>query len=109
MLRIRLMLPGSIAHENESTFPASDKHPPHAAAFRCASLIATEGEYLEYREQPASRTFESPGIARISRSAPDHLTVEMGLKSEQQAFAARGLDFMTKMYLPARLTEMGVI
>ena len=33
----------------------------------------------------------------------------MGLKSEQQAFAARGLDFVTKKYLPERMSEMGVI
>jgi DNA topoisomerase-6 subunit A len=33
----------------------------------------------------------------------------MGLKSEQQAFAARGLDFVTKKYLPARLSEMGIL
>ena len=38
-----------------------------------------------------------------------NLQIEMGLKSEQQAFAARGLDFVTKTYLPARLSEMGVI
>ena len=38
-----------------------------------------------------------------------HLQLELGLKSEQQAFAARGLDFVTKKYLPARLSEMGVI
>jgi len=38
-----------------------------------------------------------------------NLQIEMGLKSEQQAFAARGLDFVTKKYLPARLAEMGVI
>lgn len=35
--------------------------------------------------------------------------LDLGLKSEQQAFAARGLDFVTKEYLPARLTEMGVL
>ena len=35
--------------------------------------------------------------------------LELGLKSEQQAFAARGLDFVTKEYLPARLSEMGVL
>ncbi|HQJ88202.1 MAG TPA: DNA topoisomerase IV subunit A [Methanoregulaceae archaeon] len=35
--------------------------------------------------------------------------LELGLKSEQQAFAARGLDFVTKEYLPARLAEMGVL
>ena len=38
-----------------------------------------------------------------------NLQIEMGLKSEQQAFAARGQDFVTKTYLPARLTEMGII
>ncbi len=37
------------------------------------------------------------------------LQIEMNLKSEQQAFAARGLDFVTKKYLPARLAEMGII
>jgi len=38
-----------------------------------------------------------------------NLQIEMGLKSEQQAFAARGLDFVTKTYLPARLADMGII
>ena len=38
-----------------------------------------------------------------------NLQIEMGLKSEQQAFAARGLDFVTKKYLPERLGEMGII
>ena len=38
-----------------------------------------------------------------------NLQLEMNLKSEQQAFAARGLDFVTKKYLPSRLTEMGII
>jgi DNA topoisomerase-6 subunit A len=33
----------------------------------------------------------------------------MGMKSEQQAFAARGLDFVTKEYLPKRLSDMGII
>jgi DNA topoisomerase VI subunit A len=33
----------------------------------------------------------------------------MNLKSEQQAFAARGLDFVTKKYLPDRLSDMGII
>jgi DNA topoisomerase-6 subunit A len=37
------------------------------------------------------------------------LQLEMGLKAEQQAFAAQGLDFVTKEYLPARLSEMGVL
>ena len=38
-----------------------------------------------------------------------NLQLEMKLKSEQQAFASRGLDFVTKDYLPSRLSEMGVI
>jgi len=38
-----------------------------------------------------------------------NLQLEMGLKSEQKAFAARGLDFVTKKYLPERLGEMGII
>ncbi|NLZ30513.1 MAG: DNA topoisomerase IV subunit A, partial [Methanomicrobiales archaeon] len=38
-----------------------------------------------------------------------NLQLEMKLKSEQQAFASRGLDFVTDEYLPARLSEMGVI
>ncbi len=38
-----------------------------------------------------------------------NLQLEMKLKSEQQAFASRGLDFVTKEYLPTRLAEMGVI
>jgi len=36
------------------------------------------------------------------------LQLDMKLKSEQQAFAARGLDFVTKEYLPKRLTEMSI-
>ena len=38
-----------------------------------------------------------------------NLQLEMKLKSEQRAFASRGLDFVTKEYLPTRLSEMGVI
>lgn len=37
------------------------------------------------------------------------LQLEIGLKSEQQAFASRGLDFVTKEYLPTRLSEMGIL
>ncbi len=38
-----------------------------------------------------------------------NLQLDMKIKSEQQAFASRGLDFVTKEYLPTRLSEMGVI
>jgi len=35
------------------------------------------------------------------------LQLALNLKSEQQAFAARGLDFVTREYLPRRLADMG--
>ena len=38
-----------------------------------------------------------------------NLQLDMRLKSEQQAFASGGLDFVTKESLPTRLSEMGVI
>ena len=38
-----------------------------------------------------------------------NLQLTMNLKSEQQAFAARGLDFVTKEYLPARLADLGIL
>ncbi len=38
-----------------------------------------------------------------------NLQLKMGMKSEQQAFAARGLDFVTKEYLPKRLSDMGIL
>ncbi|MFA7562746.1 MAG: DNA topoisomerase IV subunit A [Methanoculleus sp.] len=38
-----------------------------------------------------------------------NLQLDMKVKSEQQAFASRGLDFVTKEYLPKRLSEMGII
>ena len=37
------------------------------------------------------------------------LQLDIGKKAEQQALAARGLDFVTDTYLPARLGEMGVL
>lgn len=37
------------------------------------------------------------------------LQLELGKKSEQQALASRGLDFVTDTYLPERLDEMGVL
>ncbi len=38
-----------------------------------------------------------------------NLQLSLGLKSEQQAFASRGLDFVTDEYLPARLSSMDVL
>ncbi len=38
-----------------------------------------------------------------------NLMLKIGKKSEQQAFAGKGLDYVTDKYLPERLTEMGVI
>ncbi|MCT9097216.1 DNA topoisomerase IV subunit A [Haloarchaeobius sp. HME9146] len=37
------------------------------------------------------------------------LQLDIGKKAEQQALAARGLDFVTDTYLPERLDEMGII
>jgi DNA topoisomerase-6 subunit A len=37
------------------------------------------------------------------------LQLNMGTKSEQQALAKYGLDFVTDRYLPEKLTEMGVL
>jgi DNA topoisomerase-6 subunit A len=37
------------------------------------------------------------------------LQLDIGKKAEQQALAARGLDFVTDTYLPERLREMGVL
>jgi len=37
------------------------------------------------------------------------LQLEIGKKAEQQALAARGLDFVTETYLPERLDAMDVI
>src|SRR6056297_313405 len=36
------------------------------------------------------------------------IQLDIGKKSEQQALASHGLDFVTETYLPERLTEMGV-
>ncbi|SNZ04394.1 DNA topoisomerase-6 subunit A [Natronoarchaeum philippinense] len=37
------------------------------------------------------------------------LQLDIGKKSEQQALASHGLDFVTETYLPERLSEMGVL
>ena len=37
-----------------------------------------------------------------------HIQLQLNVKSEQQAFASRGLDFVTDEYLPARLADLGV-
>ncbi|MFD1562004.1 DNA topoisomerase IV subunit A [Haloarchaeobius amylolyticus] len=37
------------------------------------------------------------------------LQLDLGKKSEQQALASHGLDFVTETYLPERLGEMGVL
>ncbi|OPY44004.1 MAG: Type 2 DNA topoisomerase 6 subunit A [Methanosaeta sp. PtaU1.Bin016] len=37
------------------------------------------------------------------------LQMDLKKKAEQQAFAGKGLDFVTRRYLPDRLAEMGII
>ncbi|NYT02337.1 MAG: DNA topoisomerase VI, partial [Methanosarcinales archaeon] len=36
------------------------------------------------------------------------LQIDLKRKAEQQAFAGKGLDFVTREYLPARLSELGM-
>jgi len=38
-----------------------------------------------------------------------NLQLELKKKSEQQAFASRGLDYVTDVYLPERLTDLGIV
>ena len=38
-----------------------------------------------------------------------NLQLKLKKKAEQQAFAGKGLDFVTEKYLPERLSEMGII
>ncbi|WP_420846985.1 DNA topoisomerase IV subunit A [Methanolapillus ohkumae] len=38
-----------------------------------------------------------------------NLQLEIGKKAEQQAFAGKGLDFVTETYLPNRLKDMGIL
>lgn len=37
------------------------------------------------------------------------LQIDLKRKAEQQAFAGKGLDYVTKTYLPERLSELGII
>jgi DNA topoisomerase-6 subunit A len=37
------------------------------------------------------------------------LQIDLKKKAEQQAFAGKGLDYVTKTYLPRRLSELGII
>jgi DNA topoisomerase-6 subunit A len=37
------------------------------------------------------------------------LQLDIGKKAEQQAFAGKGLDFVTDVYLPNRLRELSII
>lgn len=37
------------------------------------------------------------------------LQIDLKRKAEQQAFAGKGLDYVTKKYLPERLSDMGII
>jgi DNA topoisomerase-6 subunit A len=37
------------------------------------------------------------------------LQMDLKKKAEQQAFAGKGLDYVTRIYLPERLQELGII
>lgn len=85
-----------------------------------AQFIGVQPSDISNYDLPADRLTEGD-IAALKAELTDprfdteywrkeiNLQLKLGLKSEQQAFASRGLDFVTKEYLPARLSEMGVI
>jgi DNA topoisomerase-6 subunit A len=52
---------------------------------------------------------EDPRFTTEYWSEQIELQLDIEKKAEQQALAARGLDFVTDTYLPERLTEMGVV
>jgi DNA topoisomerase-6 subunit A len=85
-----------------------------------AQFIGVQPSYIRDYNLPADHLTERDVAALQAelsdpRFATDYwreqinLQLSIKLKSEQQAFAARGLDYVTKDYLPHRLSEMGVI
>jgi DNA topoisomerase-6 subunit A len=64
----------------------------------------TEKDVAALRSELTDPRFSSP----YWKEQIEH-QLALNLKSEQQAFAARGLDFVTREYLPARLSAMGII
>ncbi|MFB6361844.1 MAG: DNA topoisomerase VI, partial [Halobacteriales archaeon] len=52
---------------------------------------------------------EDPRFTTEYWSEQIELQLDIEKKAEQQALAARGLDFVTDTYLPERLGEMGVV
>jgi DNA topoisomerase-6 subunit A len=67
-------------------------------------------DHLNEKDIAALRSeLSDPRFATSYWKEQIELQLKLNLKSEQQAFAAKGLDFVTKEYLPARLSDMGII
>lgn len=78
--------------------------PSDISAYNLPSDKLTEGDIAALKAELSDPRFDTEYWRREI-----NLQLKMNLKSEQQAFASRGLDFVTKEYLPARLAELGII
>jgi DNA topoisomerase-6 subunit A len=78
--------------------------PSDISAYNLPSDKLTEGDVAALKAELSDPRFDTEYWRREI-----NLQLKMNLKSEQQAFASRGLDFVTKEYLPARLAELGII
>ena len=78
--------------------------PSDISDYNLPSDKLTEGDVAALKSELTDPRFDTEYWRRQIK-----LQLDMGLKSEQQAFASRGLDFVTKEYLPARLGEMGIL
>jgi len=78
--------------------------PSDISNYNLPSDTLTEGDIAALKAELTDPRFDTEYWRREI-----NLQLKMGLKSEQQAFASRGLDFVTKEYLPERLGEMGVV
>lgn len=76
-------------------------------------------DIVEYELSTDKLTEQDIGALRSELSDPRfesnywkeqiQLQLDIGKKAEQQAFAGKGLDFVTEVYLPTRLKDMGMI
>jgi len=60
-------------------------------------------------EHALERELDDPRFQTDYWEEQIELQLDLGKKSEQQALASHGLDFVTETYLPERLDEMGVL
>lgn len=78
--------------------------PSDISDYNLPSDILTEGDNAALKAILTDPRFDTEYWRKQIR-----LQLEIGLKSEQQAFASRGLDYVTKEYLPTRLSDMGIL